>query len=236
VSEAWGRDNLYCPNCQSPVLKPEPNNRAAFDYSCPNCKLPFQLKSQSKPIRNRIADAAYSAMMQAIFEDRTPNLYALHYSRPSWEVRNLILIPHFAFPASAIQKRNPTTPVKRGSAWIGCNIVLGNIPPDARISIISNGIPTPPHQVRERFSRLKPLKELEPDERGWTLDVLRIVRSLSKKDFSNSDVYAFESYLKRLHPDNNTIQEQIRKQLQILRDRGFLVQVKRGNWALKEQI
>lgn len=233
VSEAWGRDNLYCPNCHSPILKPEPNNRAAFDYSCPNCELPFQLKSQGSPIRGRIADAAYSAMMRAILEDRTPNLYALHYSRISWEVRNLILIPHFAFPASAIQERRPTTPAARGSSWVGCNIILSYIPPDARISIISDGIPAPPEQVRNRFRRLKPLEEIKPKERGWTLDVLRVVRSLNKKEFSNSDVYTFESHLKRLHPDNSTIKDQIRKQLQILRDRGFLIQVERGVWAMK---
>jgi type II restriction enzyme len=235
VSEAWGRDNLYCPNCQSPVLRPEPNNKAAFDYSCPNCELPFQLKSQSSPIRSRIADAAYSAMMQAIHEDRTPNLYALHYSRIYWEVRNLILIPHFAFPASAIQKRNPTTPVKRGSSWVGCDIILKNIPLDARISIISEGIPIPPSQVREQFRRLKPLEEISPKERGWTLDVLRVVRSLGRQEFSNSDVYAFESQLESLHPNNRHIRDKIRQQLQVLRDRGFLIQAHRGSWALKEQ-
>jgi type II restriction enzyme len=213
-------------------LNPAPNNTEAFDYICPTCGLFFQLKSKGSPIGSRIADAAYSAMMRAIQEDRTPNLYALHYSRISWEVRNLILIPHFAFPASAIQERRPTTPAKRGSSWVGCDIILRNIPLDARISIVSNGILSPLHQVREKFHRLKPLKEIEPEERGWTLDVLRIVRSLGRREFSNSDIYAFEHQLERIHPNNRFIRDQIRKQLQILRDRGFLIQVERGVWAL----
>jgi type II restriction enzyme len=234
VSEAWGQENLYCSNCQSPSLNSVPNNTAAFDYVCPLCGLRYQLKSKRSSISNRIPDAAYRTMLQAIEEDRTPNLFALHYKVESfWQVRNLILIPHFAFTASAIvPRRKPLAPDKHRSGWLGCDIVLSNIPPDAKIKIVADGIQTPPHQVRESFHRLKPLQEMEPKERGWTLDVLKIVRSLNKKEFSNSDVYAFESYLKSLHPDNNTVRDQIRKQLQILRDRGFLTQSKRGCWSV----
>jgi type II restriction enzyme len=234
VSEAWGRDNLYCPNCQSPFLSPAANNTAAFDFLCPNCKLPFQLKSKSSPIGDRIVDAAYSAMMRAILEDRTPNLYALHYSRIFWQVRDLILVPHFAFSASAIEARKPLALGARRAGWVGCNIVLKNIPSDAKIKLVSDGVSTTPRQVRESFHRLRPLKEISPAERGWTLDVLTIVRSLGRKEFSNNDIYAFEYQLERLHPNNRHIRDKIRQQLQVLRDRGFLVQVHRGIWALKE--
>lgn len=83
VTEMWGRENLYCPNCQAPSLNPAPNNTTAFDFACPSCALPYQLKSKSSPIGERIVDAAYEAMMRAIREDRIPNLYALHYNRHS---------------------------------------------------------------------------------------------------------------------------------------------------------
>ncbi|HEX8174485.1 MAG TPA: DpnI domain-containing protein [Pyrinomonadaceae bacterium] len=234
VSEAWGKDNLYCANCQSPSLTPAPNNTEAFDFTCPRCGLRFQLKSKSSPIRDRIVDAAYQAMMRAILEDRTPNLYALHYSRLYWQVRDLILIPHFAFSASAIEARKPLALNARRAGWVGCNIVLKNIPPDARINLISNGVPLPPQLVRQSFHRIKPLEEIGAKERGWTLDVLRVVRSLGKTEFSNSDVYAFVPQLELLHPDNRHVKDKIRQQLQVLRDRGFLVQVERGIWALKE--
>ena len=36
----------------------------------------------------------------------------------------------------------------------------------------------PPEEVRERFKRVKPLGEIKAKERGWTLDVLNIVRRL----------------------------------------------------------
>ena len=234
VTEAWGRENLYCPNCQSPILTPTPNNTAASDFLCPACGLPYQLKSKSSPIGNRIVDAAYNAMMQAIREDRTPNLYALHYNRVAWEVRDLILIPHFAFSVSAIEARKPLGAGARRAGWQGCNIVLNNIPTDAKIRLVSGGVPAPPRQVRESFRRLRPLKEISPAERGWTLDVLRVVHALGKQQFANGDVYAFESYLESLHPDNRHVRDKIRQQLQVLRDRGFLVQVERGVWALRD--
>ncbi|MBC7931318.1 MAG: restriction endonuclease [Rubrivivax sp.] len=234
VSEAWGQTNLYCPNCQSPNLNSAPNNTAAVDYFCPVCNLPFQLKSKSSPIGDRIIDAAYEAMRRAIELDRTPNLYALHYERMSWRVRNLILVPHFAFSISAIEARKPLAEHARRAGWVGCNIVLRNIPPDARIKLITDGVPAPPHLVRESFHRLKPLEEIGARERGWTLDVLRIVRSTGKSVFSNNDVYQFAPQLEKLHPNNRHVRDKIRQQLQVLRDRGFLIQVERSIWALKE--
>ncbi|MCA1592899.1 MAG: restriction endonuclease [Acidobacteria bacterium] len=235
VSEAWGVENLYCPNCQSPFLNSAPNNTAAFDYVCPRCTQSFQLKSKSSPFGARIVDAGYGAMMRAILEDRTPNLYALHYDRALWQVRNLILVPHFAFSSSAIEARKPLAAGARRAGWVGCNIVLKNIPPDARISLILNGVSTLPRFVRESFQRLQPFKEIGVRERGWTLDVLRIVRSLGKTEFSNSDVYAFAPQLEQLHPDNRHVRDKIRQQLQVLRDRGFLFQQQRGFWTISEQ-
>lgn len=234
VSEAWGSANLYCPNCQSPSLNPAPNNEPAVDYFCPVCTSPFQLKSKSSPIGERIVDAAYEVMRRAILSDSTPNLYALHYERTSWSVRNLILVPHFAFSISAIEARTPLAAHARRAGWVGCNIVLKNIPPDARISLITEGTLAPPQSVRDSFRRLKPLQEIGVKERGWTLDVLRVVRSLDRTEFSNSDVYAFAPQLEKLHPNNRHVRDKIRQQLQVLRDQGFLVQVERGIWALKE--
>jgi type II restriction enzyme len=233
VTEAWGRENLYCPNCPSPSLSSSPNNTAAFDYACPICASTFQLKSKSSPIRDRIVDAAYAAMMRAIREDRTPNLYALHYSKTYWQVRDLILVPHFAFSASAIEPRKPLAPTARRAGWVGCNIILKNIPADARIKLVSDGTPVSPQAVRECFRRLRPLEEIRASERGWTLDVLRVVRSLGKAEFTNTDVYAFAPQLELLHPENRHVKDKIRQQLQVLRDRGFLVQVQRGVWALR---
>jgi type II restriction enzyme len=232
ATEAWGLENLYCPNCQSRALTASIANTPAVDYTCPVCRAPFQLKSQSRALTGRIADAAYSAMVRAIQEDRTPNLFALHYELDGWKVSNLILIPHFAFPLSAIEKRKPLGPQARRAGWVGCNILLGAIPLDARIHIVEHGKPASPASVRAQYARIRPLEKLRADQRGWTLDVLNVVRSLGKLEFSLSDVYVFERQLQRLHPDNRHVRDKIRQQLQVLRDLGLLQFLGGGEYRL----
>ncbi len=232
VSEGWGNDNLFCPNCPSPTLNPVPNNTQAFDFLCSFCNSSFQLKSKSSPFGNRIVDGAYESMMRAIREDRTPNLFALQYNRASWKVEDLILVPHFAFSSSSIEARNPLSLGARRAGWTGCFIILNNIPSDAKIQLVSNGATVSPSQVREKFSRLQSLGTIGVKERGWTLDVLNVVRSLGKQEFTNTEIYSFAPQLERLHPNNRNVKAKIRQQLQFLRDRGFLAQIHRGSWVV----
>jgi type II restriction enzyme len=171
-------------------------------------------------------------MVRAIQEDRTPNLFALHYEPVAWKVANLILIPHFAFPLSAIEKRKPLGPKARRAGWVGCNILLGAIPEDARIHVVSGGRPAPPADVRARYARIRPLEKLRAEQRGWTLDVLSVVRSLGKTEFSLGEVYGFENPLSRLHPHNRHVRDKIRQQLQILRDVGLLQFLGGGEYRL----
>ena len=89
-------------------------------------------------------DAGYDAMVRAIERGGTPNLFVLHYDRTRWEARNLILLPRFALSLSCIGKRRPLGPNARRSGWVGCNILLANIPVDARIPVITAGAPEQP--------------------------------------------------------------------------------------------
>jgi len=221
-TESWGAQNFYCPVCRSPRLDISPRNTAAVDYFCPNCESPFQLKSQSKPLGSKIVDAAYSEMKRAIQEDRTPNLYVLHYDLTAWVVRTVILVPHFAFALSAVECRPPLGPTARRAGWVGCNILLNKIPKDARIPIIANGRFRPAAEVRQAYRRLRPLEKLNVQKRGWTLDVLNVLRSLDRKQFTLADVYAHADQLAELHPKNAHVRDKIRQQLQVLRDLGLL--------------
>jgi type II restriction enzyme len=107
-----------------------------------------------------------------------------------------------------------------------------------------------------KFIRVKPLKELSVKERGWTLDVLNIVRRLVESrrrgnetgfatgnrpslltsaptgEFTTADAYTFTRELERLHPDNRHVKDKIRQQLQVLRDAGLLLHIGRGEWRL----
>jgi type II restriction enzyme len=230
VTEAWGEENLYCPSCDSEHLTPSAPNREAIDYTCPRCQELFQLKSRSTALAAKILDAAYDSMQRAIVSGQTPNLFALHYDRFQWEVLNLVVVPRFAYSLSAIEKRKPLSSSARRANWVGCNILLGNIPPDARISIVKGGVVTDASLVRERYARLRPLEKIKHDARGWTLDVLNVVRALNKAEFTLQDVYAFAAQLEKLHPDNRHVRDKIRQQLQVLRDLGFVEFLGRGRY------
>ena len=262
VTEGWGESNLYCPNCSSPRLDRLRNNTKASDFSCPNCNFWYQLKGQKMPIRSSITDGAYESMMDAIRSDRAPNYYFMHYDLPTWTIKNLLLVPKFAFPASAIIKRPALKATARRAGWVGCNFALDRIPVDARIDIVREQMVSPPGLVRERFKVVKAaFAELPVSLRGWALDVLNIVRRLeansalgstrasrvvfgapaehippppSPIEFTNDNIYAHERELERLHPGNRHIRDKIRQQLQVLRDRGFLVHLGRNRWRTSD--
>ena len=200
-------------------------------------------------------------MMTAIRNDETPNFYFMQYELTSWSIKNLLLVPHFVFPPSAIIKRKPLAVTARRAGWIGCNLALSRIPADAPIAVVTESRALPDSEVRAQFRRLKPLGEIKAQERGWTLDVLNIVRRLVESrrrgdealnkessgrpeslslltsspttEFTNEDVYAFTRELEELHPGNRHVKDKIRQQLQVLRDAGLLLHVERGCWRLR---
>jgi len=233
ATEAWAEGNLYCANCDSPRLGRSRANTPAIDFSCWTCRATFQLKAQSKPFGPRVVDAAFETMRRAIQLNQTLNLLMLHYDLERWRVCDLILVPHFAFSLSALEKREPLGSHARRAGWVGCYILLKNIPPDARIPVVSQGVASPAEVVRRQYASLRPLARLGHEQRGWTLDILSAIRSLGKSDFSLREAYAFEQQLARLHPSNRHVRDKIRQQLQTLRDMGLVEFLGRGNYRLR---
>jgi type II restriction enzyme len=236
ATEAWGSDNFYCPNCTENHLNCTPPNTPTVDYFCRECKSAFQLKSQGSRLSFRIVDAAYGSMRDAIRSNRTPNLFVMHYDRKEWSVSNVILVPSFAFSMSAIEKRKALGPKARRAGWVGCNILLGRIPADAKIPIVTEGRTISSSEVRAQYARLRPLETLSSENRGWTLNVLNAVRGLGTSHFALSDVYALESSLGQLYPHNQHVREKIRQQLQVLRDIGLLVFLGNGRYRLTKTV
>ena len=220
LTEDWCSRELYCPACDSDRLTRSKPNSPAIDFECAKCEQLFQLKGLKNWNPKKVVDAGYEAMIRAIRADRTPNLLLLQYSS-AWLVQNLMLIPRMFFSESVIEKK-PLGPNARRAGWIGCNILLSEIPSDGKITMISAGLPLNKEQVRGEFSRVKDLSKVPPSLRGWTLDVLSAIRRLGKQDFSLKEVYEFESELKALHPRNENIRPKIRQQLQVLRDLGMI--------------
>ena len=232
LSEDWCARELYCPACDSDRLTGSKPNNPAVDFECARCEQPFQLKSLRHWNPKKVVDAGYEAMVRAIRADRTPNLLLLQHSN-TWAIQNLLLVPRMFFTESVIEKRKPLGPNARRAGWIGCNILIGEIPPDGKIAMISSGVVVRKACVRDEFSRVKQFAELPPPLRGWTLDVLRAVRQLGKSEFSLQEIYAFEPHLKALHLNNQNIRAKIRQQLQVLRDLGFIRFSARGTYQSK---
>jgi type II restriction enzyme len=233
LSEDWCARELYCPACNSDRLAGSKPNLPAVDFRCPACQQPFQLKSGRGWNAAKIVDSAYQSMIASIREDRTPNLLLLQYSS-SWLVQNLLLIPRMFFTESVIEKRKPLGPNARRAGWIGCNILLGQIPVDGKIQMISAGTVVEKDRVRAEFARISQLAKLPPSLRGWTLDVLQAIRRLQKSNFSLQDLYGLEGNLRELHPNNRNIRPKIRQQLQVLRDLKLLDFLAPGHYALRD--
>jgi len=232
LTEDWCTRELYCPACDSSRLSASKANTPALDFSCPECEQLYQLKGLKKWNPKKIVDAGYEAMIRSIRADRIPNLLVLQYSR-DWSIQNLMVIPRVFFSESVIEKRPPLGPGARRAGWVGCNILLSQIPEDGKINVVSAGREVPQRYVRDEYSRIKKLAELPPSLRGWTVDVLRVIRELRKPRFSLQDLYGFEAELKNLHPKNLNVRPKIRQQLQVLRDLGLLEFASPGNYTLK---
>jgi type II restriction enzyme len=232
LSEHWCMRELFCPACDSSRISPAKVNTPGFDFACPKCEEVFQLKSSRVWNARKIVDAGYDAMIRAIRSDRAPHLLLLQYTA-AWYIRNLLLVPRMFFSESVIQKRKPLGAAARRAGWVGCNILLGDIPADGKIEIVSSGSPTSQRQVRSEFERVRGLANLPPSVRGWTVDVLNAIRRLGKPRFSLEDLYDLEPELQSAHPHNRNVRPKIRQQLQVLRDLSLIEFTGRGTYRLR---
>lgn len=231
VTERWATDNLYCVACNRSSLTAEKANSQAVDFRCEGCSAAYQLKASKSWNGHRVPDAGYDAMMRALHSDSVPNLLLMEYSN-DWFVRNLLLVPSFFFTPAAIEKRRPLSQNARRAGWVGCNILLTEIPEDGKICMVSEGVPVPSNAVRSRYERIKPFASLNVKLRGWTLGVLRMIRRIGCPQFSIEDIYAYEQVLAKAYPHNRHIKAKIRQQLQVLRDLGYIKFLGSGRYEL----
>jgi type II restriction enzyme len=191
----------------------------------------YQLKGQKHLNLGRIVDGAFASMSAAVKQNAAPNLLILNYSS-DWMVRNLILVPSLFFTASVIEQRKPLGPLARRAGWIGCNLALDNVPSEGKIALVRDAIVVNPASVRESYRRVRTLRSLDWELRGWTLDVLRVAHSIGTSEFTLEQAYRYEQELLRLHPKNRNVRPKIRQQLQILRDLKLLEFLGGGRYRL----
>ena len=229
MSESWLGNNMYCPNCGNPQIQHMANNSPVADFQCDNCGEIYELKSKKGSIGKKIADGAYSTMIERITSDSNPDLFLLQYSG-QYDVTDLVIIPRFFFVPEIIEKRKPLAPTARRHDWVGCNIIYSQIPDQGKIAIINNGFVINQTDVIECYSRIKKLKTESLESRGWLLDVLNCVNDIKHNEFTLNEVYSYVEFLQQKHINNNNVEAKIRQQLQFLRNKGFIEFLGRGHY------
>lgn len=229
LTENWVDQEIYCPNCGCVKIEKYPNNQPVGDFYCSNCQEEYELKSKQSAFTLKIVDGAYRTMLERLSNSNNPNLFLLTYNFNTSAISNFLVVPKQFFIPDIIEKRKPLALTARRAGWVGCNILLNQIPEAGKIFVVLDGRIEPKEKVLSRWQKTLFLREeKEISARGWTLDVMRCVEKLNKKDFTLDDVYAFERELSLKHPENKHIKDKIRQQLQILRDKGYLDFVSRG--------
>jgi hypothetical protein len=157
----------------------------------------------------------------------------LNYDLKRFGVVNLFVVPKHFFVREIIEERKPLAPTARRAGWIGCNILLSQIPTAGKIFFVREGQPVAKVSVLAQWKKTLFLRDEEVEARGWLIEVMRCVDAIGKREFQLDDVYAFESRLSNLYPNNRHVRQKIRQQLQVLRDGGYLDFVSRGYYRLR---
>lgn len=228
LTENWLGKNMYCPRCGNYTLEHFPNNRAVADFFCTTCNNEYELKSKNGIIGNKINDGSYYTFIDRITSNNNPDFFIMTYNKEYLYVKNLWIIPKYFFIPDIVEKRKPLSANAKRNGWIGCNILIDQIPQQGKIKIIHDSIPVPKDLVTHQVQKSSLLFKKSIDARGWLLDVLSCINNLNTDIFTLTDIYSFENVFKQKHPQNHNIRAKIRQQLQFLRDKGLIAFLDRG--------
>jgi type II restriction enzyme len=233
LSEHWIGREAYCPSCGHVNMTRYGNNRPVADFFCSTCLADFELKSQGRNFGASVADGGYRTMIERLNSSTNPNLLLLQYDPGLLSVVNLIVVPKYFFVPALIVERPPLSPTARRAGWIGCKILLKDIPQAGRISLIKDRTVEPKSKVLKQWRRTLFIgHQRDMASKGWLLSVMKCIDQLGKPEFSLHELYRFEDDLQLIHPSNQHIKEKIRQKLQLLRDKGFLEFRGRGVYRL----
>lgn len=228
LSESWMAENMFCPCCGHEKILKFTNNRPVADFYCPNCKRIFELKSKNGTIGSKISDGTYATAIERITSNQNPELLVLQYD--SLGVVKLTLTPKHFFTPDVIEKRKPLAATARRAGWTGCNILYGRIPEQGKIPIIHDRQVVDKRNIIAAYTRSSALAVCNMEQRSWLFDVLQCVNSIPQNQFTLKDMYMFVDTLHQRHTENHNIHAKIRQQLQLLRDKGYIIFLGNGHY------
>ncbi len=221
---------MFCVRCGHYRIAKTANNRQVADFICPRCGNIFELKSKSGNFGKSIIDGDYRTMISKVTTKTNPDFFLLSYDSDNYRVNYLAAIPRHFFIPSMIEKRTPLPETARRAGWVGCNILINQLPPSGKVEVIQTGKWRVKEKVLSDFNRAAFLEEKSINNREWIIDVMNCINRIPHNEFSLSDVYQFEKELGVKHPNNNNIRPKIRQQLQVLRDKGIISFESRGQY------
>ena len=230
LTETWTEQNMYCPICGWSTISKFPNNKAVADFYCPNCNNQFEQKSKNGAFGEKIADGAYHTFIQRICSNHNPDFFIMSYSLKSMRVEEMYFIPRFFFLPEIVEQRKPLSAHARRAGWVGCNILLGEIPMQGRIPIVKNGIFLDKNNVFNEVKKTLAIRTENMVARSWLMDTLQCVNKIGSDDFTLDMIYSYEEEFAMKHPNNHHIRAKIRQQLQKLRDSGIITFLGNGHY------
>ncbi|MEI9890595.1 MAG: DpnI domain-containing protein [Caulobacteraceae bacterium] len=108
----------------------------------------------------------------------------MRYDRQRLEVSDLVLVPKHFFVREIIEERKPLAPTARRAGWIGCNILIGDIPETGKIHVVRDRQLAPKKLVLEQWSSTLFLRRQTASGRGWLIEVMKCVDLIGNQTFS----------------------------------------------------
>lgn len=221
ATERWVEDNLFCPSCSSGIRK-TPNNTRVLDFLCSRCNLSFELKSKKGRFGHKVVDGAYSSIMNTVTNNTQPNFFFLGYNDDHF-VENLFLVPKRFIISEIIEQRKPLQAHARRAGWIGCNLNLSLVPHEGKIFYIKERQIVTQNVVRTLWNQTAFLDSVSRTSRSWLIVAMNCIDEIGKPVFTLEEIYKFVPKLQMLFPRNRNIKAKLRQQLQVLRDRKWLI-------------
>lgn len=223
LTEHWMGARVFCPNCGNSTMSKHRNNKPVADFFCSGCGEDYELKSKSGTIGDRIVDGAYKTMIERLKGGKSPNLFLLSYDSVRLAVSDLLVVPKHLFVSSMIEMRKPLSPTARRAGWVGCNIVLKNLPQMGKIFFVKDSVSKSKDEICSDWRSTLFLREVPGlSAKGWLLDIIRCIERLGRNEFGLDELYSFDAELERKYPGNRNVRPKIRQQLQLLREKGYL--------------
>src|SRR6202165_3751344 len=172
-TEAWVSAWAYCPHCGNVKISSFPNNSPLADFFCSSCNEEFDLKGQKGKFGTRVVDGAFKTKCERLAASNNPNLFLMNYDLKSLAVVNLFIVPKHFFVRETIEERKPLALTARRAGWIGCHLLLSQIPPSGKVFIVRDGQILPKGTVLAQWNKTRFLREEPAEARGWLIEVMK---------------------------------------------------------------